>query len=124
VPKPLSRTVLSMRTTLARHLTVALAVAAATAPAASAQDLRSPDTRDAAREVHGPVQDLRMPDRRDPGTERAVTTVPVVKFIKAPATRSFDWEDAGLGAAGAIGVVLVGIGTLTIARTRRRPTPA
>jgi hypothetical protein len=51
---------------ISRLLAVALACALLAAPAAGAQDLRSPDARDAAAaSAGGPSQDLRSPDARD-----------------------------------------------------------
>jgi hypothetical protein len=109
----------------ARTIATALAVSAVLAPAASAQqDLRSPDTRDAAeRPAH--VQDLRMPDTQDSAAGRGLDRAPVVEFVDVPHADGFDWTDAGLGAAGAIGIVLAGAGgALTAVRLRRRPLGA
>lgn len=109
----------------ARTVATALAVSAVLAPAASAQqDLRSPDTRDAA-ERAGHVQDLRMPDTQDSATGRGLETAPVVEFVDVPHGDGFDWTDATLGAAAAIGIVLVGAGgAITSMRIRRRPLGA
>jgi hypothetical protein len=110
---------------VSRAVATALAVSAVLAPAAMAQqDLRSPDARDAAeRAEHG--QDLRMPDTRDFAEGRGLDHAPVVEFVDVPHADGFDWTDAALGAAGAIGIMLVGAGgAMTTARVRRRPLAA
>ena len=106
---------------LTRSVVAALAIGAALAPAAAAQqDLRSPDTRDAAERAQH-VQDLRMPDTQDSAAGRGLETAPVVEFVDAPSADGFDWTDAAVGAAGALGVLLVGTGgAMTTARMRRR----
>jgi hypothetical protein len=81
------------------------------------QDLRNPDRR--APETPGQPQDLRNADRRAPGTDE-ITPVdgPAVTAIELPADR-FEWGDAGIGAAGGIGLLAMLVG-LTLAVTRRR----
>ena len=73
-----------------------------------------------------PAQDLRTPDTRDAAAGRGMDTAPVVEFVEVPRTvGGFDWADAGLGAAAAIGLVLIGAGcVLTAARIRRPPSAA
>ena len=109
---------------IARTAATALAIGAVLAPAAAAQqDLRSPDTRDAAERGH--VQDLRMPDTRDSATGRGLDNAPVVEFVDVPRTDEFDWTDALAGAAMSFGVVLLGAGGVAAAvRVRRRPVHA
>jgi hypothetical protein len=101
------------------------------APAAAAQDLRSPDTRDAAA---AQVQDLRSPDTRDAaitssGLELHPMNPPTIstytsadKPISAPLDvggGSTDWTTIGLGAGGfALAVLLVGLAAAV--RGRRR----
>jgi hypothetical protein len=117
---------------------VALAIAAAATPAASAmpaadpvatseglpQDLRSPDTRDAAegRRIDTPPppktprQDFRHPDTRDFAEGRGTYNSPEVVVVRAsppaaqPAVGGIDWEDVGIGAGGLLGVALLGLG--------------
>jgi hypothetical protein len=127
-----------------RPLAVALVAGAAMAPAAAAdhQDLRLPDARDAVAGYLEPVtvdrpterqtfpgmaqwaaprQDLRMPDQRHPAAGDGGTDPPA-EFVHVPVASGFDWGDAGIGAAAAIGVVLIGAGgALTL---RRRPAAA
>ena len=123
------RSVPAMRTTTTHRITsyvvAALVAAAATAPTASArpQDLRMPDTRDAAARAQE-RQDLRMPDTRDAAAGRGTESAPIVEFVEVPEPQpqGFDWADAGLGALAGIGVLLVGVGgTIATVRVRRRP---
>jgi hypothetical protein len=117
---------------------VALAIVAAAAPVASArpadgrgatsealpQDLRSPDTRDAAegRRIDTPApqetprQDFRHPDTRDFAEGRGTYNSPEVVVVGAPAPAAqpaaggIHWKDVGIGAGGLLGVVLLGLG--------------
>ena len=84
---------------------------------ASGQDLRSPDARDAA---SGPVQDLRTPDTRDLATRGALPqrSIPAPRIVEI-SPGGFDWGDAGVGAGGALGLVLLVTGT-GAALVRRR----
>jgi len=110
---------------IARTVATTFAIGAVLAPAASAQqDLRSPDTRDAAERV-GRTQDLRMPDTQDSAAGRGLERATVVEFVDVPHADGFDWTDAVLGATTAIGIVLVGAGgAITTVRIRRRPLGA
>jgi hypothetical protein len=119
---------------ISRAVAVALVTASAIAPTAAAdhQDLRSPDTRDAAIGLDRPTeeltfpglarwntpgQDLRMPDTKDAAAGR---TAPVVEFVRVSDASGFDWADAGLGAAAAFGIALIGAGG-ALTMQRRRP---
>jgi hypothetical protein len=110
---------------ISRTVAATVAIGAALAPAASAQqDLRSPDTRDAA-ERAGHVQDLRMPDTQDSASGRGLENAPVIEFVDVPHADGFDVADAALGAGSAIGIVLICVGgALTTVRIRRRPAAA
>jgi hypothetical protein len=97
-------------------------VSAAPAPS----DLRSPDARDSARAVSGssPAPDLSSPDARD-SARNPVTTYAPGQPIRptqpvVTADRGFDWGDAGLGAAGMLGLIAIVGGTLLVAGQRRR----
>jgi hypothetical protein len=121
---PAGRSVPAMRTTthhITRGIAVAIALSVALAPAAAAQqDLRMPDTRDAAAKAEQ-RQDLRLPDTRDYAEGRGTDTAPIVEFVEVREPSGFDWADAGLGAAAGVGLVLIGAGTaMTTARLRRR----
>jgi hypothetical protein len=105
--------------------TAALAAAGWAPLHASHFDGRSPDTKDAAlaaqklRHLAGHVRgaqravlDGRSPDTRDAAAATRTTTSPVI-IVSA---NSFDWTDAGIGAAAGFGLVaMLGAG-LTAAR--------
>ncbi len=117
LPSRLTRTVAVVTVTLA---------SAAPAVAAPGQDLRSPDTRDAAEHTRpfyysfygsdaAHVQDLRSPDTRDAAEHYAppTATSPRVVRISAPGTAGFDWTDAAIGAGTSFGLMLLVAGGLT-----------
>jgi hypothetical protein len=112
------------------------------ARAAAAQDLRSPDARDAARTsslagTTSPKQDLRSPDARDAAIPRrraidapGATAVdsqsrPGPAPVSAPASDGdgVDWEPIGIGLIGAL-LGIGGLGALAVRRTRRVRVPA
>jgi len=104
--------------------------AALTAATGGPQDLRSPDTRDAALTAEAakgaPRQDLRSPDTRDFAAGRGTFSAPEVTVVKvsepSPVAGGLDWADAGIGAGGMLGLVLVGVGgALVISRRTHRP---
>jgi hypothetical protein len=113
-------------------LTAGLLIAAAAFPAganavhdggSSYQDLRSPDARDAGRQSEG-YQDLRSPDARDAGvaSRQAPTQSPPAAVVERVATASdgFDWGDAGIGAAGMLGLIGLGTGAAVVLGSQRR----
>jgi hypothetical protein len=119
---------------------LALAVAAITAPVAGAtttfsnsgheyQDLRSPDTRDAAERSSqaDPRQDLRSPDTQDlaAGHTRSVSApeVTVVKTVQPASPDSgLDVGDLGIGAGVMLGLILLALGgSLAVTHRRRQP---
>ena len=110
---------------------VALTIAAASAPAASAmpqQDLRNADNRvpdtqpQVTRGIYEPIpaaeqpQDFRSPDTVDYANGRGTYNSPEVVVVEHPApvaqptAGGIDWEDVGIGAGGLLGVALVGLG--------------
>ena len=95
---------------------LSLVCAALAAPAAFAQqDLRNPDTRDAAEASY---LDLRNPDTRDAAESGGAS--PEVTVVRLPQPVSvesgLDWTDAGIGAGAMLGLVmLLGAGTAAIA---------
>jgi hypothetical protein len=114
-----------MRTTR-EIITAGVAAIALAAPAvAGAQhiDLRSPDARDAAQKSLRPHGiDLRTPDARDAAdriTSRPLAPPPV-RIEQPSSANGFSWGDAGIGAAGMLGVVgvVTGVGLLTVRRRR------
>jgi hypothetical protein len=74
------------------------------------QDLRSPDTRDAALSSQGLLP-------LGPSTTISVDRAPVAAPVVA-ATSGFSWLDAMIGAAGALGLALIATG-MTVALRRR-----
>jgi hypothetical protein len=98
--------------------------AAAAAQAQSYQDLRSPDARDAATaSTQTAYQDLRSPDARDVGREPVTVQIPepVVQIHEVPGS-GFDWGDAGIGAAGLLALLSItgGVTLMALGRRRRR----
>jgi hypothetical protein len=95
--------------------------------AAAQPDLRSPDARDAARAAQErqtqPRQDLRSPDASDAANGRGTFSAPDVTVVKltepSPPSAGLDWGDAGIGAGGMLGVILLALGS-TLAVTHRR----
>jgi hypothetical protein len=114
---------------LTRSAALGLALAAVAAPNAVAQeqDLRMPDTRDSAGAIEAqqgrPSQDLRSPDARDAAQGRGTFNAPEVTVVKLPESSpqggGIDWGDAGIGAGGMLGLVLLAIGG-TLAVVHRR----
>jgi hypothetical protein len=95
----------------------------ARAEAAQKHDLRSPDARDAATRAET-KQDLRSPDTRDASEGRGTYTAPNVMIVKVPepvqAEGGIDWADAGIGAGGLLGLMLLGLGgSLAVVHRRR-----
>ena len=103
---------------ITRTIATALVAGAAFAPAAAAQqDLRMPDTRDAAKRPER-TQDYRHPDTRDAAAGR---TAPVVEFVEVQKADGFDLGDAIVGAGSGLGLVLIATGgAVTTAHVRRR----
>ena len=120
---------------ITRSAALGLTLAALAAPTAGAvpADLRSPDARDAAlaaKAATGPRQDLRSPDARDLAAGRGTFSAPEVTVVKvsepaptAPTAGGLDWTDAGIGAGGMLGLVLIGVGgaLVIVRRTHDRP---
>ena len=106
--------------TMIRTIAAVLAIGLAIAPAATAAgDVRSPDTRDAAERLLPAGDDLRSPDTLDAAELLRAGEPAAVQTI---VTRSgnFDWGDAGIGAAAALGLVALSAGALqTCGRERR-----
>jgi hypothetical protein len=117
---------------LSRCAALGLALAALVAPTAAAQqDLRSPDTRDAALAGEQadsqslPAQDLRSPDARDAAAGRGSFNSPEVTVVKlerpSPSSDAgLDWGDAGIGACVLLGLLLLALGgTLAVMHRRQ-----
>jgi len=79
---------------------------------ASVIDLRSPDARDAARSSDigqaAGMSDLRSPDARDTtGVQTYVSGVTPETYVVHVPTTSFHWGDAGIGAGATAGALLL-----------------
>jgi hypothetical protein len=113
--------------------TVAVALCASAPAVAQAQDLRSPDaiaagepkapqtqdyrTPDAVTPVE-PTTDLRAPDNRF-GQPTGVPAPARVRIVEIPSS-GFRWGDAGIGAAGMLAIVMLGVGIAMTASHHRR----
>jgi hypothetical protein len=71
-------------------------------------------------------QDLRSPDARDAAEGRGTFNAPQVTVVRvpaespAPAGGGLDWTDAGIGAAGVLGLILVAVGgAVAVVKTSR-----
>ncbi len=93
--------------------------AAAAAHEQSYQDLRSPDARDAAPAATAQYSDLRSPDARDAGRPPVQVATPIVEIREVPGS-GFDWGDAGIGAAGIVALFGIAAGVALLVGTRRR----
>ena len=128
---------------------LALVALAAPAPAAHAQDLRSPDARDTPNAAPAPWGDLRSPDARgtasnagtisprlrgdlrtpdtrDAAEGRGTFSAPDVMVVKVqqpslPVAAGIDWGDAGIGAGTLFAVILFGLGSAVAIRRHGAP---
>jgi hypothetical protein len=107
-------------------LTVFVAFAAAPAFAAPIDHV-SPDARDSARQLQqATATDLRSPDAREVATNPVATYTPGRVVVSTPkpvvqiTDSGFSWGDAGIGAAGTLGLIaLVAGGSLVLSHRRR-----
>ena len=89
-------------------------------------DVRTPDTVSASKpSTTEPVADMRTPDARDHGQGRGTFNAPEVTVVKvldpAPTASGFDWADAGIGAGGLLGLILLGLGATATIAHRKAP---
>ena len=110
-------------------LTVAAASGAVAAPAAYAEPLfeGSPDASDAraaALTAQAPTtrSDPRSPDTRDAAAGRVVSSSQPVEVVEVRSTTGggFDWGDAGIGAGGAVALLLIGAGGVVLGVSHHR----
>jgi hypothetical protein len=119
---------------ITRTAGIALSIAALAAPSALAdnppQSLVSPDAQDAGR---GTSQSLVSPDAQDAAGGRGTFSAPQVTVVKVPSVATdngsgggIQWTDAGVGAGGMLGVILLAGGTAVLVahRPRRHSTAA
>ncbi len=92
------------------------------------QDLRSPDAVDAAahrglyasdRGSYVLNRDYGSPDAVDAARDLPPVQIPVVEARNAPSS-GFDWGDAGIGAAGMLGIFSIAAGSALLLTGRRR----
>ena len=113
---------------LTRIAALVLVTGAAAAPAASAR-VRGTGPAEPRQPHRGrraqPGQDLRMPDTVDAAAGRGTFSAPdvVVVKVKDPEPQSagggLDWGDAGIGAGGIAGLTLVSLGGALLVVQRR-----
>jgi hypothetical protein len=101
----------------------AATIALAAPPVAGAQslDLRSPDAVDAGQTPQpAPRADFRSPDAVDAAGSASRITYVTPAPVEAGSGDGFAWGDAGIGAAGMLGVIgiVTGAGLLTVRRHR------
>jgi hypothetical protein len=104
------------------------AIDAGTPVAQTMKDLRTPDAVEAGTPATTKAgTDLRTPDAVDHGLGRGTFSAPdvtVVKIVDPPPTTGFDWGDAGIGAGGLMGLILVALGgTLVVSHRRHSRMP-
>jgi hypothetical protein len=104
----------------------ATAAGQATTSQYTPSDVRTPDSVSASKpSTTEPVVDMRTPDARDHGQGRGTFSAPEVTVVKlvepVPTGSGFDWRDAGIGAGGLLGLILLGLGG-TAAIAHRKAT--
>jgi hypothetical protein len=112
---------------LARSAALGLALAALAASTASADTVHlrnQKGTSSLAGTTASPRQDLRSPDTRDYAEGRGTFSAPEVTVVKvtdpAPPRTGIDWGDAGIGAGGTLGLILIALGSSLAAVHRRQ----
>jgi hypothetical protein len=91
-------------------------------------DVRTPDAIDAGQPANQtPGLEARTPDARDHAEGRGTFSAPEVTVIKvtdpSPVFTGFDWSDAGIGAGGLLGLILVAVGgTMALSHGRHGHT--
>ena len=60
----------------------------------------------------------------NPPPARTTPSQPAVQIVQVPAPGGFDWGDAGIGAAGALGLSMVALGGGLVIAARRSRAPA
>jgi hypothetical protein len=102
---------------------VAIALCAAAPAVAHTQDLRSPDAVAAGEPKAPQIQDYRAPDAVNPVEPTTDLRAPDnrfgqptggqaparVRIVEVPSS-GFGWSDAGIGAAGMLAIVMLGVG--------------
>ena len=117
-----------MLTTTRRFVRTAIAIACALVACAPGVAGAEPKDVPPFVEAPAPAQDLRSPDTRDAAAGRGTWSVPDVTVVtlREPAPtveRGMDWGDAGIGAGTVFGVIVVGLVGATAVVSRRRRSP-
>ena len=91
-------------------------------------DVRTPDAVAAGQpKTTQPVTDMRSPDAKDHGQGRGTFSAPDVTVVKIvdpqPTGTGFDWGDAGIGAGGLLGLLLVALGGTAAVAHHRHARP-
>jgi hypothetical protein len=106
--------------------TLATAMLIAAVPAGAAQgyqDLRSPDTRDAAAASQArSYQDLRSPDARDAALPKPTSTTTVSQ--PGGGSSGIDWDTVALIGGSVLSLALLGFGGRMLAVRHARKVPA
>jgi hypothetical protein len=55
-----------------------------------------------------------------PATTTTTSSQPAVQVVRGPAPGGFDWGDAGIGAAGGLGLSMLGLGGALVISSQRR----
>ena len=110
--------------TLALALTAMAATPAAAAPQDHSPAANPPDTADEL----GETQDFRSADARDAADGRGTFNAPDVTVVRVaqPSTSpsdGLDWGDAGIGAGGLLGLILLGTGGALLVVHRKQGDP-
>ena len=114
---------------LTRTAALAVAIAALSAPAASADNWFTDEPPGSTAALVEPSQDLRNPDTRDFAEGRGTYNSPEVVVVKSaapvsqPTAGGIDWEDVGMGAGGLLGIALIGVGGALAVVHRRGARP-
>ena len=116
-----------MRSLTTFIVTGLVALSATAGQAATSQDLRSPDARDSARQVQRILHPTHTTGAPEVSVGRIATSVPQPAAVPAPPVRievpadnGFRWGDAGIGAAGMLGLIALAAGTFWMTTQRRR----
>jgi hypothetical protein len=59
----------------------------------------------------------------NPTPARTTPSQPAVQIVRVSAPEAFDWGDAGIGAAGALGLSTLAVGSALVIAARRHRTP-
>lgn len=113
------------RFTRTATLALTLCAFAATPAAAAPQDHISSANPPVTADELGETQNLQSPDARDAAEGRGTWNAPDVTVVRvaepstSPSADGLDWGDAGIGAGGLLGLILLGTGGALLVVHRR-----